>query len=78
LITHAAQIPGWVATNAEPLTLHPMPLVAKVSAPEPDPVVLVKVIGVPATPVVTEFVTRRPSGEATMNVNATVALDTLI
>ena len=58
--------------------LHPGPLVANVIGPLPDPVVLVRVMGVPATPVVTAFVTRRPSGEATVKVNDTVALDTLI
>jgi hypothetical protein len=76
LITHAEHTPGCVAFRSDPLTLHPGPVAANVTAPVPEPSVLVSAIGVPATPDVTEFVIRIPLALMTANVKATVGLTT--
>lgn len=56
LIAHTVQMPGCAASNDVPLTVHPTPDTAKVTAPAPDPPPVVRGIGVPAVPVLTTLV----------------------
>ena len=70
---HAA---GAVAFNDAPASVHPDPVTANDTTPEPDPPPLVSVTGVPATPDTTVFDTTSEAWDAAVNVNTTGLLDT--
>jgi hypothetical protein len=69
------QVVGSDADSVAPLMLQPVPETEYDMVPEPEPPEVVTPTGVPATPVLGEFVMTSETCAAAVNVNATGALD---
>jgi hypothetical protein len=67
-------VPAAVAFNEVPLTVHTVPVTAKLTAPSPDPPDDVSVIAVPAVPVNVVFVTDSVAWDAAVKLNVFTAL----